>query len=456
MFVSKLLMLGLAIFLVKELGVDLFGKWGVIRSTSSVFTILLGFGIGVSAVRFISEYHKTKINIVGGVIVLGLLFSLIFGVLLTLVYNLSSEWIATYFLDDTSIVQELKVSSYFLFFIALNGMLSGIISGFKKFKYNAIVNAIASAIAVPIIFYLSRELNLKGVVYGYLSYYFLLFFGYLICCRILLKRHLIRIHFKDYKGAVPILFSHNIPAILSGGIGGVAVWFVSAYVARLENGYKIIGINNAAKIIQNSVMEIAAQIDLPILTFITSTKGKISEKINQFTPLVLISILVLPLIWTPELISALFNKNQFVGERFLLIISLTMLTTYIMIYKRGMGRSIISNDLVWWGFYENILWSLMLLCFIYFFVPLYGSLGYAISFSLAYAIDLIIILPFYLKKNLISKQLVVSMEMLVSWGIVLMGVIAVYWNLGLTIRVLSLVLVLPLQYVILKRINEKI
>src|SRR5690606_11016562 len=103
-----------------------------------------------------------------------------------------------------------------------------------------------------------------------------------------LKEFNIKITLNDYKEHLPVIFSHNLPAILSGGIGGFVVWGVMAYVARLNSGFSIIGINNAAKIMQNAIMEIAAQIDIPIISYLSASKeNKRQNKINLFSPLLI-------------------------------------------------------------------------------------------------------------------------------------------------------------------------
>ena len=44
------------IYAAKILGPEMFGKWGVIRSTSALFSILLGF-VGVTAINYVAEYY---------------------------------------------------------------------------------------------------------------------------------------------------------------------------------------------------------------------------------------------------------------------------------------------------------------------------------------------------------------------------------------------------------------
>ena len=81
------------IFVARILGPDEFGKWGVIRSTSAIFTILLGFGVGVSAVRFVAEYRETAKKKAGNILGIAITFAVIFGLTLSITFYLSSSYI---------------------------------------------------------------------------------------------------------------------------------------------------------------------------------------------------------------------------------------------------------------------------------------------------------------------------------------------------------------------------
>lgn len=449
-------MLFLSIYLVRIVGLEVFGKWGVVRSTSSVFTVLLGFGIGVSALRFVSEFYKKDKIRVGGVIGVSVLFSVIMGLFLTALFFFTSSIIANKFLKDGLIINELKISSFFLFFIAINGIFSGVISGLKEYKFIALTNILACIISAPIIVYLSINFELEGIVKGYLSYYFILSIFYFYFFLKMLRKYELKVRFSDYRQNMPILFSHNLPAVLSGGIGGITTWLVTIFVARLDDGYKIIGVNNAAKIIQNSIMELAAQLDLPMLSYLTSTKDKIAEKLNQFTPLLFALLFVAPIIWIPDMVNLLFNNSQFDGERFLLVVSLVMFTVFVMIFKRGLGRSIISKDLLWWGVYENIIWSILLFLMIYYFVAPFKSVGYALAFSLAYFFDYLIILPIYFKKGLVLGKLSYSNDMFIIWIFIISGVLINYIELHLIYKIINFIIFYPVILMVLYRMYKSL
>ena len=57
---SKIILLIAAIYVAKILGPESFGKWGILRSTVSMFSIFLGFGIGVASTKYLAEYKESN------------------------------------------------------------------------------------------------------------------------------------------------------------------------------------------------------------------------------------------------------------------------------------------------------------------------------------------------------------------------------------------------------------
>lgn len=456
-FIGKLLILITTIFVAKLLGPDLFGKWGVIRSTSAVFSILLGFGVGVTSIKYVAEFRDTNKEKVGNIIGLSFALALILGLFSSIFLFFLSEYISLSIYNESSLIIPIKLSCFLLIFIAINGVLSACLAGVNSFSSIAYANIAGGIIGSIIIIFLTHSKGLNGLVLGYIIYYLVISIFLFFYVKKELNKNRISITLKDYKKYLSIIYNHNIPAILSGGIGGFVVWGVFAYVSRLTSGFSIIGMYNAAQIAQNTLIEIAAQVDTPIISFLSNSKNKErNKKINLFTPLVIGSLFILPIIYIPEILALLFRNSSFDNKNFLIVVSFVMLTTYIMIYKRGMGRSIITLNLMWWGVYENIFWSALLFSCVLFFVDGFGSIGLALSFSIAYLIDLIVIKPIYYKKKLIPKSLICSKEIIMIWISILLAPFFIFYNLDLYLRVIILIVIQISHYFWLKELLRKI
>lgn len=434
--ISKILMLLSSVLVASFLGSETFGKWGVIRSTSAMFTIFLGFGVGVSALKYVAQFHLNEKARTGNILGIAIVFALVFGIMLTAIFYFMSDFISIDVIKDSSLIVPLKLSSFFLFFIALNGVFSGGLAGFGNFKSIAMGNLISGLLGIPLIIYFCYSFNLNGLVLGYIFYYFLIFVFLLYSFIKEIRKHHIKLHLKNSKENLSIIFNHNFPAILSGGVGGFVIWGVNAYVARLNGGFSVIGINNAAKIVQNSLMELSAQLDIPILSYISkTTQSKRLDLINLFSPIVLVTLLIVPIIYFPELITWMFKDSSYISPDFPLIVSITMITCFIMIYKRGIGRLTITKNLLWFGLIENLIWAVAIWSLINFFVPAHGALGYSFSFMLSYVLDILIITPFFYKRGLIPKIVVNSKEIIFWWILCFAGGFLIFFNIDIYIRI---------------------
>lgn len=81
---SRMIMLFTSIMIARYIGANLFGQWGVINSTASMFTTFLSFGFGVTAMKHIAEYKGIDPTKASRVFSISLVTAIIFGLFLSL------------------------------------------------------------------------------------------------------------------------------------------------------------------------------------------------------------------------------------------------------------------------------------------------------------------------------------------------------------------------------------
>lgn len=454
---ARLIMMIASIFLAQILGAEDFGKWGIIRSTLSMFTLFLTFSLSVTAIRHLAEYRKENIEKAGKILTLSFLISIIMGSIITILIFLFAKPIAISILNDLTISVPLQIASVFILLMSLNSVLTGALSGLENFKLIAICNFIAGFLSAPLIILLTNEYSLNGITLGYVIYYMILFICLFYFFYKEIKKFHIKFVFKNLKSELPVFYKFSLPALISGAIGAPIVFIVYSYTANLENGFIMIGLFTAAKIFQMAIVELGSQLHNPLISLLSNEKESKELFSLSFTvPIVFITIFALPIIVIPELISWLFYKGGYNLDEFIIVISLTLLTSSIMIFKQGINRMIVTNNLLWWGVYENIFWALILILFAYFLIPEFGAIGLAFTFTISYLIDLLIITPFYYKKNLIPKVLFLSKEMFILLVIFLSGPILVYFNTSIYLRILILILSFLSIYLVIKNLTKKL
>lgn len=436
---SRILMMGASILIARWLGVEVFGKWGVIRSTTSMFAILMGFGIGVTATKHLAVYRDESPKRAERVMALTLMSAGIIGGILTLVLYIIAPFLAKEVLADATLSSSLRIASFFLILNAIIGVFSGALSGLECFSEIAFANFIATIVGVISLLAFTANYGLNGTIFGYVVFYFISTISLLYFLFKGMKKNGLKIKFKGALKEFPILYKFSLPAIISGSIGGPAVWICFAYVSNLMNGFAIIGIFSAARIGQNALVQLGTQLHSPLLSvFSNSKKSRTTEKLNMMASWVMVCIIAFPFICLPELISVFFNNSGYDIAALKLIITVTMFTGYVMLYKNGFGRAIVKHNKMWWGVYENIFWALALFSLVPIMTKYWGAVGLAGAFALAYFIDFIVISPFYIKANLIDRIFIFSKASIAVWLLVLGGVALVFMGVPIMLRLMYL------------------
>ncbi|MGI0153060.1 oligosaccharide flippase family protein [Pseudidiomarina sp. WS423] len=403
---AKISLLLISIFAARHLGAEEFGKWTFIRTNISSFAVLLGFAVAVVPLKYISSLRSDKKEL-NQVISFSFITSVLLGFILCgILILISSE---TFVVNNIykDIRTETVIAAIFLIFISLSSFLTGSLSGYGNYKDIALSNIIASLSGSLIIAGMIYYYGLLGLVVGYGFYY-------------LIQSSILSYFFKKALSAnnnqltstihwrveLSRFFGFSVPALVSAFIGAFSVLWLFSNASQNNDGYIALGIFGTARIFQNIVVEFCQQFNAPLISKLSrkiDDRGD-SEQLNFIVPWILSLILVLPFVILPEIGSLVFKGSEYEIRKLEQIISITMFSTYIILYKQSINRKIISDEMVWLGVLGNIVWSLCLFL-LYFNLPINDlSLKLAYSFMGAYALDLIFGLFIYNRIRLISWQ----------------------------------------------------
>jgi O-antigen/teichoic acid export membrane protein len=451
---SKMIMLSASILVARNLGATLFGQWGVILSTVTMFTTFLSYGFGVTVMKHLAENKDKNPSRASIIFSITLFSSLIFGIVLSLLMYSSSNFLSSHVLRNPEIKLPLQISSFYILITAFSGVFSGSLMGLNVYKRVAYSNLVASFIGAPIVIFATYNYKIIGVSVGYLIYYIIISLLYVPALIKEFKKAGIKVTIKGLKTELPLLYKFSLPAMISGAIGGPVIWIANALVARMADGYTIIGIFNAAKIVQSAVSEIGNQIHNPLITLISHNKSKRSNTLSYLAPVLYITVFVLPLIHFPELTEWMFAKGNYLIPKFDVLISLTLITGYVTIFKQSLGRSIILNDKVWWGVYENILWTLILLSIIIPLTTSFAAIGLSLTFLIAYFLDLIIIFPFYKKAKILPGYILYNKFSVFLWLSIFIAPFFLFLGLSFYIRLLLYIISVSIHYLYLMLLKK--
>lgn len=145
------------IIVARWLGAEVYGEYGMIKSTLAYVATFATFGLGYSATKYVASRissDRTADDIVAASLWITLIFSVIMAIGL---------WFgAASFSDDEHIVSALKYTSLIIVFYALNNTQLGLLAGYGDFKAIAVNNAAAGVATFVLSVWLTYRHGLAG------------------------------------------------------------------------------------------------------------------------------------------------------------------------------------------------------------------------------------------------------------------------------------------------------
>jgi O-antigen/teichoic acid export membrane protein len=387
--ISRGLAVASSIFVARILGRESFGEIGIIYSTVGMFGIFAGFGLGLTATKYLAEFRIKDPEKAGRILSLSGLTAMFTGGLMALLLFISAPWLAKKTLAAPHLSGTLRIATLYLFFNALNGAQTGSLSGFEAFKSIARVNFLAGLAYFPLVVGGCYLAGLNGAVWGMVAAMGVNWLLNHIALRVEARRFgipfLISGCFREYR----ILYCFSLPTVLSGVMVGPVNWICSAMLVNQTNGYAEMGIFNAANQWRMAILflpNIVSRITLPILSSLTGFNNK-----NKYNKTLLINMLINGIIafaaamfislFSP-LIMSIYGKGFSEGNYALIFLAFAAVC---MAVNDVIGQAIASIGKVWNGFAFNLLWAILLICCAYSLLTRsYGATGLSLAILISY------------------------------------------------------------------------
>ena len=434
--ISRGLMMAAWIIVARILGKETYGEFGIIRSTVNMFTVFAGFGLGLTATKYIAEFRNSDPQRAGRIMGLSGLFAAGSGGLIAIGLVVFAPWLAQASLNAPHLAYPLRIGALMLCLTAMNGAQTGALAGFEAFKAIAVVNSIAGVLAFPLFLAGAIWGGLNGAIWAYAINLCALWVLSHLALRKAAFQNGVPFSYKNCFQEWPILWQYSLPAVLSGIMVSPVKWICDAFLVNQQGGYGQMGIYSATIIFQTTLLFVSSTISKPLLSMLSNMQDGLSEGLARMN--IMISwcmgiVIAVPLFCFPEIGQAFFGK-EYVGPQFRQTMALITLFTCVIMYKAGLSRVLAAKSLMWWGFLDNCVWALILISSAYFLVP-FGAPGLAASYALAYIGNTALIMPLYIKKNLVPSNTLFSKETGIIW-FVLGGLTSIsFFNLPLWSRV---------------------
>ncbi len=387
---SRGLMLLTSIFVARFLGNEVYGEFGIIRSTVMTFVVFAGFGLGMTATKHVAEFRNTDRDRVGRILAISMLFAFLTGTCIAVGFYSSAAWLADNTLNAPHLTNALRVGSVVLLINAFNGAQTGALSGFEAFRSIAKVNVWVGLTSFPLLVGGAYLGGLLGAVYGLaINMGIHCFLNYLAMHRET-KRRNINFLFKRCASEISVLWTFSVPATLSGIMVSPVFWICNVFLVNQLDGYVQVGIFDAANQWRIAILYIPSMVGQIVLPMLSSMGGEGDleryKKVLRYNLLINIitsAVIALPIAIFSTLIMAAYGDGFVDGKWVLVILAISAVFVAV---NSVVGQAIASKGKMWLGFTFNFLWGIALVSSSYILINIcgYGAVGLALSYLFSY------------------------------------------------------------------------
>jgi len=432
-------LLGLMSFVIvaRVLGKAGYGQFGIIQSTIGMFGVFAGFGLGSTATKYVAELREKNPERAARIMGMTGTTAIVTGIVMASALFSFAPWLASNTLADPSLAPLLRISALTLIFEAQNGAQIGALSGFEAFRTTAKINMWVGLSSFPTMglgVYLG---GLEGAVWGLAVNRAFNWLLNHIALRREAGRANIPFALRGFRQEMPVLLNYSLPAMLSGIMVSPTLWICNALLVNQPGGYEQMGIFQASSSLQQIIFFLGNSLSAPLLPMLAKMIGQENaqlSRLNIISTWVLGAIPAVILIGLPEIALLIYGK-EFESRQFINTFLLSIFCSSVIVYKQGLARVLSAYGLMWWGTLSNLFWAVTMVGFTSLFIGA-GAFGYAKAWVCAYVLNTILFVPLYLKKGLVPKGTIVSIEALLIWSLLLIGIILNFMNFSVVWRLI--------------------
>ena len=367
------------IIVARTLGKEGMGTLGIVNSTIGMFGVVAGFGIGITATKYVAELRQSAPTRAGRILGMTGMVTFGTGIVLALALAASANWLAVHSLGAPQVGSLLCISSIGLLFSTMNGAQDGALVGFEAFRSIAARKLAGALISLPVLVVAVLMDGIRGAIWAGVFSTFITWVLTHLAVRYECRRHHVPIRFDGCWSELPILWQFSLPAFLSNIVVVPVGWFCNTMLVRQPNGMGELGQYTVAMSFSSLIVTLAGFLGNPLSPMMANRRHTLSNNLQFFnlyaTWGIASAICMIALVF-PELLT-LFYGSTFAGEKFHMATILVTLSTWIYTFKLSLNRVAIAHGTMWGALIADILRVSLLLCLTALLVPNRGAVGLA-------------------------------------------------------------------------------
>lgn len=377
-----------AILVGRMLGKQEYGELGIIQITIGMFGTLAGFGMGLTANKYVAEFKRTDPARAGRIIALASATAWVSSGIMAVVLVVCAPWLAAKTLAAPQLAGLLQIGALLLLLGGVNGAQTGALSGFEAFKRIAQINLISGLLTFPLMVIGAWKWGVTGAVWGLIGSQLANCMMSFFAVRVESAHYQISPRYAGCFSDLRLFWSFSLPAVLTGVLNSVVSWGAGALVVNQIGGYGEMGIYNAALRVKQVPELFLGMLMAPMLPILSEAFGKGDRVTFQRTLLfnfLLAALIIVPVsfvqVAAPALTMMPFGP-QYQGRPE--IVQWLMLHAVLYALMFPMGTILISMGEMWFSWLVNFLYAVLFGVSAWLLVPRYGAAGYAEAMAIAY------------------------------------------------------------------------
>jgi len=385
--ISQGLILAASVLVARILGKTGYGELGIVQSTVGMFGAFAGFGLGLTATKYVAEFRRRDPDRAGRIVSFSWLVAVVAGGLMALSLFVFASWLAEHTLNAPHLASVLRVGALILFINALNGAQTGALAGFEAFRTIAYVNLFVGLISFPVLISGAYFGGLTGSVWALAVNLGVNWVLNHLALRKEARRYGVPLTFHSCGREVSVLWRFSVPAMLAGCMVGPVNWICGALLVNQPDGFGEMGILSAANqwyTILLFLPSVIGQVVLPVLSERLGQKETGQSRRLLLLAMKMNALLVLPVVIIASLASlhimSLYGEDFISGWSTLIVV---LMTAGITTIQNPVGQIITASGRMWIGFAMNLGWALVFVAGTWVLIA-HGSLGLASARMVAY------------------------------------------------------------------------
>jgi len=389
--VSQGLMLLVMVYIGRKLGPANLGRFGMIQMTVNLLGSLAGVSLGLTSAKHVAEYRSTDSERAGRMIGLATLVAVGAGFVLSAVLVLGAPLLARITLHSPEMAGLLRIGALWVFFIVLNAEQVGVLSGLEDFRTLAKINVIRGLLTLLCAGAGVIGGGVYGAVLGFcvaacLQCVVTAYYVHTMC-----HRNGIRTVYLSSEHEFGVITGFSLPSFLGSIVALPITWIASAVLVNQLNGYKYMGLFNAATHWRGVVVFLPtglAQVGLPVLANFFGIRDKRAYRKAFFTLFggltVSAGCIAAILCAGVGILVRLYGAGYTEAKP---VFVLVIVTAVISSIDYALALALSSLGKMWQLTGLTMMWALLSIGLALWWIPPYKTIGIAVAFLVAYAVE---------------------------------------------------------------------